>query len=211
MKRPAASSRCPSATRCSAASSTRSASPSTAGPVATKEFAPSRRSRRRHRSVAGQGAAADRHQGHRLDDPDRPRPARADHRRPPDGQDRRRGGHDHQPEGRTSSASTTRSGRSSPRSRRWSAPSRTARWILHRRRRVGLRPRRCSTSARIGVRHGRSSSATAAATRCASTTTSKHAQAYREISLLLRRPPGREGTPATCSTCTRACSSARRS
>ncbi len=45
-------------------------------------------------------AAADRHQGHRLDDPDRPRPARADHRRPPDRQDRHRHRHDHQPEGR---------------------------------------------------------------------------------------------------------------
>ena len=39
------------------------------------------------------------HQGHRLDDPDRPRPARADHRRPPDREDRHRDRHDHQPEG----------------------------------------------------------------------------------------------------------------
>ena len=39
---------------------------------------------------------------------------------------------------------------------------------------------------------------------------SKHAMAYREISLLLRRPPGREAYPATCSIFTRACSSARR-
>ncbi len=30
---------------------------------------------------------------------------------------------------------------------------------------------------------------------------SKHAQAYRQISLLLRRPPGREAYPATCSIC----------
>ena len=35
-----------------------------------------------------QGAAADRYQGHRRDDPDRPRPASADHRRPQDRQDR---------------------------------------------------------------------------------------------------------------------------
>ena len=34
----------------------------------------------------------------RLDGPDRPRPARADHRRPPDRQDRDRHRHDHQPE-----------------------------------------------------------------------------------------------------------------
>ena len=36
----------------------------------------------------------------RRPDPDRPRPARADHRRPPDRQDRDRDRHDHQPEGR---------------------------------------------------------------------------------------------------------------
>jgi F-type H+-transporting ATPase subunit alpha len=41
---------------------------------------------------------ADRLQGRRLDGADRPRPARADHRRSPDRQDRARGRHDHQPE-----------------------------------------------------------------------------------------------------------------
>ena len=46
-----------------------------------------------------QRAAADRHQGHRRDDPDRPRPAPADHRRPQDRQDRGLRRHDHQPEG----------------------------------------------------------------------------------------------------------------
>ena len=39
-------------------------------------------------------------QGDRLADPDRPRPAPADHRRPPDGQDGDRDRHDHQPEAR---------------------------------------------------------------------------------------------------------------
>ena len=39
----------------------------------------------------------------------------------------------------------------------------------------------------------------------------KHAYAYRQMSLLLRRPPGARPTPATSSTCTRACSSARSS
>ena len=34
---------------------------------------------------------------------------------------------------------------------------------------------------------------------------SKQAEAYREISLLLRRPAGRGNTPATCSTSTRGC------
>ena len=42
------------------------------------------------------GADADRAEGDRLDDPDRPRPARADHRRPPDGQDGDCDRHDHQ-------------------------------------------------------------------------------------------------------------------
>ena len=37
---------------------------------------------------------------------------------------------------------------------------------------------------------------------------SKHAWAYRQMSLLLRRPAGREAYPATSSTCTRACWSA---
>ena len=46
-----------------------------------------------------QRAAADRHQGHRRHDPDRPRPARADHRRPQDRQDHGRDRHDPQPEG----------------------------------------------------------------------------------------------------------------
>ena len=38
----------------------------------------------RGRPPARERAAADRHQGHRRHDPHRPRPARADHRRPPD-------------------------------------------------------------------------------------------------------------------------------
>ena len=79
---------------------------------------------RHRRAPAGEGAAADRHQGHRRDDPDRPRPARADHRRPPDRQDRRRHRHDHQPEGRRrASASTSPSARSARPSRRSSRSS----------------------------------------------------------------------------------------
>ena len=83
----------------SAASSTRSATRSTASGEIQAETrralelqAPTvvqRQSR--------QGAADDRHQGHRLDDADRPRPAPADHRRPADRQDRDRDRHDHQP------------------------------------------------------------------------------------------------------------------
>jgi len=33
----------------------------------------------------------------------------------------------------------------------------------------------------------------------------KQAWAYRQISLLLRRPPAAKPTPATCSICTRVC------
>ena len=40
---------------------------------------------------------------------------------------------------------------------------------------------------------------------------SKQAEAYRAVSLLLRRPPGREAYPATSSTCTPGCWSAARS
>ena len=52
-----------------------------------------------HRAQVGPRADADRHEGDRLDDPDRPRPARADHRRPRYRQDGHRDRHDHQSEG----------------------------------------------------------------------------------------------------------------
>ena len=51
----------------------------------------------RRRAAAGQGAAPDRAEGDRLDDPDRARPARADHRRPLDRQDGDPDRHDPQP------------------------------------------------------------------------------------------------------------------
>ena len=70
------------------------------GPIAATDDPPGRAHRpRRHRPQVGRHAGPDRHQGHRRADPDRPRPARADHRRPPDRQDRHRHRHDHQPEG----------------------------------------------------------------------------------------------------------------
>ena len=53
----------------------------------------------RRPAPAGEGAAADRPEGDRRHDPDRPRPARADHRRPPDRQDRDRDRRDHQQQG----------------------------------------------------------------------------------------------------------------
>ena len=54
---------------------------------------------RRRPAPAGDRADAHRPEGDRLDDPDRPRPARADHRRPPDRQDVDRDRHDHQQQG----------------------------------------------------------------------------------------------------------------
>ena len=70
------------------------------GPLKTTQTAPIERVApgviyRKSREPAG----ADRLQGHRLDGADRPRPARADHRRPPDRQDRAGHRHHHQPEG----------------------------------------------------------------------------------------------------------------
>ena len=51
----------------------------------------------RRRPPAGEGAAADRHHRDRRDDADRARSARADHRRPPDRQDRGGDRRDHRP------------------------------------------------------------------------------------------------------------------
>ena len=101
------------------------------GPIATQAVLADRAHRaRRRRSAAGERAAADRPQGDRRDGADRPRPARADHRRPPDRQDRGRDRRDHQPEGTpASSASTSPSARSSRPSRRSCGRSRKpARW-----------------------------------------------------------------------------------
>ena len=56
----------------------------------------------RDRAPVGVAAGADRLEGDRRDGADRPRPARAHHRRPPDRQDRGGGRHDHQPEGQGS-------------------------------------------------------------------------------------------------------------
>ena len=149
--------------------------------------------------AAGEGAAADRPQGDRRDDPDRPRPARAHHRRPADRQDGRRDRHDHQPARRRravllrrdrAEAVDRRAGRRQARraSARWS--TRRSSW----RRRPT--PRRCSSSRLTAAARWASTSATTGRhALCIYDDLSKQAAAYRQLSLLLRRPPGREAYP----------------
>ena len=70
------------------------------GPIAatSEPSGRARRAGRHHPQVRGH-ARPDGHQGHRRAHPHRPWPARAHHRRPPDGQDRGGHRHHHQPEG----------------------------------------------------------------------------------------------------------------
>jgi hypothetical protein len=147
-------------------------------------------------------------ESHRRHDPHRPRPARADHRRPPDRQDRHRRRHHHQPEGprtaRWKSASTWPSGRSSPPWPRWwktswtsTAPWTTPWWWPP-------RPPSPATLQYIapysGAPWANTSGTTGKHALIIYDDLSKHAVAYRQLSLLLRRPPGREAFPATSST-----------
>ena len=197
---PARSPRSRSARRCSAASSTRSATRSTARARSTRTSAPARvEGAGRDRAPAGEGAAPDRDQGDRLDDERRPRPARADHRRPLDRQDGDRGRHD--PE-----------------------PARPGREVhLRRDRPEGLDGRRrCYERLREAGAMAYTTIVTAPAHEAAPIKwmapfagaamgeyflykgehalviyddLTKQADAYRQLSLLLRRPPGREAFP----------------
>ena len=171
------------------------------GPIVTPHTPAGRVDRpRRRRPAAGRRAAADRHQGHRRHDADRPRPARADHRRPQDRQDGHRHRHDHQPEGRERHLRLRRhrpegvDGR-----RRGRDPARARGDGLHdRRRRVGvadpaplqyIAPYAGAAMAEYFMyEQGRD-------TLCVYDDLSKQAAAYRQLSLLLRRPPGREAYP----------------
>ena len=98
------------------------------------------------------------HQGHRLDDPDRPRTARAHHRRPRHRQDRRRDRYDHQSEG-PGRLLRLRRDRSEGVDRRVgrAAPEGSGRdGLHHRRRRLGVRPGSDAVHrALLGLRDGR--------------------------------------------------------
>src|SRR6266540_3025340 len=152
----------------------------------------------RHRAAAGARTGADRVEGHRRDDPDRPRAARARHRRQADRQDCGRARHDHQPEGEGSHLHLRRD-RAEEVHR--GAGRQDARGI----RRDGAHDRRLGD--RIGPAPMQFIAPYAG---CAMgefflynkqhaltiyDDLSKHAASYREISLLLRRPPGREAYP----------------
>ena len=183
------------------------------GPIAYRQDESDRTHRaRRHRPAARQAAAADRHQGHRRHDSDRPRPARADHRRPPDRQDRHRARHHHQPEGRRRDLHLRRDrpeavdrgagGEDARRSRRHG--------IHHRGFGERFRSRaRCSIWRLIPVARWANFSAIPAATRFASTTifpSTPRPIARSRCCCAVRRAAKR--IPATCSICTAACWSA---
>ncbi len=131
---------------------------------------------RHHPAPLGARAGADRAEGDRRAGADRPRPARADHRRPADRQDRRRDRHHPQPAPgqrrrrrirKSSTASMSRSGRSVRQSRRSSRRCRiTARSIT----RSSSPPRhpsrrRCSSSRPMPAARWANTSATTACTR----------------------------------------------
>ena len=190
-----------SARSCWAASSTRSGNPLDGkGDIEHRRDAPGRgQGARRRPAPAGEGADADRPEGDRLDDPDRPRPARADHRRPPDGQDGDRDRHDHQQQGLRPDLGLRRDRPAHGDGRRARRDPRAtpARWITRSSSpRPPTRPRRSSSWRPTRAARWRSTSSTRARHALAIyDDLTKHAYAYRQMSLLLRRPPGREAYP----------------
>ena len=199
--RPACS-RSRSARRCSAASSTRSAARSTARATSRPTETPPGRVQgaRRRPAPAGQGADADRPEGDRRDDPDRPRPARADHRRPPDRQDGDRDRHDHQQQGHATSISVYVA--IGQRMSTVVAARRDARRDTARSTTRSSSPPPADEAAPIkfmapyaGCAMGEYFLYNGRHALCVYDDLTKHAYAYRQMSLLLRRPPGREAYP----------------
>ena len=155
----------------------------------------------------GQRAAADRHQGHRRDDPDRPWPAPADHRRPQDRQDRGLRRHHPQPargvgDRRPQAAGALRVRRDRPeghhdRQRQATRSKRVARWSTPP---SSRRPASDSAGFKwlapyTGSAIGQHWMYDGKHVLIVFDDLSKQADAYRAISLLLRRPPGREAYP----------------
>ena len=167
---------------------------------------------RRRRSPAREGAAADRPQGDRLDDPDRSRPARARDRRPRDGQDGHPHRHDPQPEGRRRHLRLRRHRPEGlERGPGGAAPERRGRHGLHDRR-LGLGRGGGADQVDGPVRRLRDGGVLLlrrAATRSACTTTSPSTPTptARCLCCCAAHRAGRRSR-ATCSTCTRGCSSA---
>ena len=170
---------------------------------------------RRRRPSAGEGAAPDGHQGHRLDDPDRARPARADHRRPHHGQDRPLHRHDHQPEGPGRHLHLRRhraEGVERPRGRGDPAPARGDGLHDHRRR---VRDRGGADQVHGAVRGLRDGRALPLQRPPRARHVRRPLQARGRLpaDVAPRAPAARAArrTPATSSTCTRGCSSGRSS
>ena len=132
--------------------------------------------------------------------PDRPWPARADHRRPPDRQDRGGDRRDHQPEGYPQNgprpASTSRSARRRSTDQERGARAGTlAPGVHHHRGRYGFGSAACSTSRRSPAARWASTSATAAGRPDHLRRPVQAGRGLPPMSLLLRRPPGREAFP----------------
>ncbi len=171
------------------------------GPIATDRDPAGRVPRARdRRAAAGRRADADRDQGDRRHDPDRPRPAPAHHRRPQDGQDGHRDRRDPEPEGpgvicvyvaiAQKESTTAGAGRRPPQdTARWTTRSSSPPAPATRPRSQYLAPYAGTSMAEYFMYEK------GGATLCVYDDLSKQAVAYRELSLLLRRPPGREAYP----------------
>ena len=170
------------------------------GPDRVGHVAPPRGAGARHRRPpAGARAAADRHQGHRRDDARRPGSARAHHRRPQDRQDHGRDRHDPEPEGSGREVHLRRDrpegldGRADRRDPRRpqgameytvvvNAPAADEAVFKY------LAPYAGCAMGQHWMENGEHALVVY-------DDLSKQAEAYRQISLLLRRPPGREAYP----------------